>query len=104
MTSRADVKNVFHNGETGQFEADVTLYIDGAAKTFSVSVLAPITAEFDAIRPALIRAAENQSSQQNPLFSSRSVKHPMRDRTEEMLDRILFAEPSYLDAILARAA
>lgn len=104
MTMRADVHSVFHNAETSQFEAEVVLH-DGAVRhCYSVQVLAPITAEFDALRPALIRAAEVKHNGPGADLRARRAETPLPNRTKDLLERILSAQPNYLQDILARAA
>ncbi|MGX9355599.1 hypothetical protein ACS3SW_10695 [Roseobacteraceae bacterium S113] len=104
MPLRANVKNVFHNAETGQFEADVTIFQGGVAKTVQASIMAPISAEYDTIRPALIRAAQGQLHANKSTMTRKTMAKAMPNRTEEMLERILFAQPNYLEQILHRAA
>lgn len=100
----ANVKNVFHNAETGAFEAQVVL-IDGRVQhAYDVAVQAPITTEFDALRPALIAAAEAQHADGTSTLIRRTTEIVRPNRTAEMLERIFAAQPNYLDDILRRAA
>lgn len=104
MSFSADVRNVFHNAERNAFEADVTLETGGIRSTYAVSVIAPISTDFAVLRPALVRQAELAAMQDRTLLTSRTTTEPLRNRTEEMLERILFAGPRYLDEILSRRA
>ncbi|MCH2165272.1 MAG: hypothetical protein MK098_11550 [Marinovum sp.] len=101
---RANVKNVFHNAENGHFEADVTLHERGEARTFAVSLRAPIDMDFATLRPALVTAAKQQRQFDEHVLIRRTQSARLHARTARHLDRILFSGPRYLDEILTRAA
>ena len=97
MILDADVRTVFHNAASGAFEADVVLSHSTERYTYDVEVTAPITAEFETLRPQLVAAALRAHHQKAPAIIQRQVETPHRNRTDEMLERVLFGTRNYLD-------
>lgn len=99
MVIKAHITGIFHDAETGMFEACVTL--EGKNRTTCHVVAFPghISAPFKFIRPAAIKAAKAQRgaglfvSQTRPSHSQSACTHDE-----------LFSQPSLLDQILGRAA
>ena len=99
MSSKTHIQNVFHDAETGMFEAYVTIKDVGVTTSHIVHVPGPISLGYEMLRPALIRAAETK--RKSGQFDFRQTEHAS---VAERVYASLFSAANPLDDILARAA
>lgn len=99
MPYNVNPTSIIHEAETGMFEAHVTVEGPDGTTCHVVQVPGPISMPFEALRPALIRAAIDRNKAGRFEFRVTREESP-----GETAYRKLFSGSGLLDRFLGRAA